>query len=111
MVTEPKIIQGEVWLATLDPTVGSEIKKTRPCLIVSPPEIHDYRRTVIVVPMTSGGFEAPYRIPVRFDGKSGLILPDQIRTLDRKRFIKRLGKIDPQTLTATLSVLRDLFAD
>jgi mRNA interferase MazF len=102
--------RGEVWLIALDPTLGSEIQKTRPCLIVSPPEMHDYLRTVIVAPMTTGARPAPYRIPVTFQGKRGLILLDQIRTLDRIRLVKRLGKISAATLALTLSTLQNVFA-
>ena len=105
------VVRGEVWLATLDPTVGSEIKKTRPCVIISPPEMHDYLRTVIVAPMTTGSKAAPYRIPLRFRGKSGLALLDQLRTLDKSRLAGRLGTIGPKTLQATLNALRQMFAD
>ena len=77
------VTRGDVWLAALDPTVGSEIRKTRPCIVVSPPEMHDYLRTVIVAPMTTGNRPAPFRIPVSFAGKNGLILLVQMRTLDK----------------------------
>jgi mRNA interferase MazF len=103
--------RGEVWLATLDPTVGSEIKKTRPCVIISPPEMHDYLRTVIVAPMTTGSKPAPYRISLRFRGKNGLVLLDQLRTLDKIRLSGRLGMIGPKTLQAMLNGLRQMFAD
>lgn len=103
--------RGDVWLATLDPTVGSEIRKTRPCVVVSPPEIHDYLRTVIVAPMTTGSRPAPFRIPVSFAGKNGLILLDQMRTLDKRRLAKRLGEIERRTLRAALARLRDVFMD
>lgn len=105
------VIRGEVWLAGLDPTVGSEIRKTRPCVVISPPELHDYLRTVIVAPMTTGSKPAPFRIPVGFQGKTGLILLDQIRTLDKVRLTRRLGTIDDKTLADTLAVLRELFAE
>ena len=105
------VVRGEVRLATLDPTVGSEIKKSRPCVIISPPEMHDYLRTVIVAPMTTGSKPAPYRIPLRFRGKNGLILLDQLRTLDKTRLAGRLGTIGPKTLQATLNALRQIFAD
>ena len=104
------VVRGEVWLAALDPTVGSEIKKTRPCVIVSPPELHNYLRTVIVAPMTTGSHPAPYRIPLRFNGKSGLILLDQIRTLDRKRLVKKVGAESAVALRAALSALQQTFA-
>ncbi len=77
--------RGEVWLATLDPTVGSEIQKTRPCVIVSPDELNAALRTVIVAPMTTGSRPAPFRVAVPFQGKSGLILAEQIRTLESAR--------------------------
>ena len=103
--------RGGVWLACLDPTIGSEIQKTRPCVIISPPELHDYLRTAIVAPMTTGSHPAPFRVPLNFEGKSGLILLDQIRTLDKTHLIRKLGTIDGKTLTATLAVLQELFAE
>lgn len=103
--------RGEIWLATLDPTVGSEIRKARPCVIISPAEMHDYLRTVIVAPMTTGSRPAPFRITVTFEGKKGLILLDQIRTLDKGRLAKRLGVATPKTLSAILAALQVLFAD
>ena len=105
------VVRGEVWLVTLDPTVGSEITKTRPCVIISPPEMHDYLRTVIVAPMTTGSKPAPYRIPIRFRGKNGLVLLDQLRTLDKTRLVSRLGTIGAKTLQATLNALRQVFAE
>lgn len=106
----PAIHRGDIWLAALDPTVGSEIQKTRPCVIVSPPELHDWLRTVTVAPMTSQGFPAPFRIPITFKRKNGLILLDQIRTLDKVRLVKKLGEVPAATLTATLTTLQDMFA-
>ena len=103
--------RGEIWLATLDPTIGSEIRKARPCVIISPAEMHDYLRTVIVAPMTTGSRPAPFRIALTFGGKKGLILLDQIRTLDQSRLAKRLGKITPITLSDTLATLQAVFAD
>lgn len=102
--------RGEIWLATLDPTVGSEIRKTRPCVVISPPEMHDHLRTAMVAPMTSAGRPAPYRVPVRFQGTDGLILLDQIRTLDQTRLVKRLGAVRSATLASTLRTLQDVFA-
>jgi len=104
------VTRGEVWLVTLNPTVGSEIHKTRPCVIISPPEMHDYLRTVIVAPMTTGARPAPYRIPLTFQGKRGLILLDQLRTLDKIRLVKRLGNISSTTLALTLETLQKVFA-
>ncbi|MBP9229691.1 MAG: type II toxin-antitoxin system PemK/MazF family toxin [Azonexus sp.] len=100
---------GEVWLACLDPTVGSEIQKTRPCVLISPAEMHDYLRTVIVAPMTTGSRAAGFRIPITFQGKSGLILLDQIRTLDKSRLVKRVGAVHPATLEKTLHTLQAVF--
>jgi mRNA interferase MazF len=104
------VVRGEIWLAALDPTVGSEIRKTRPCVVVSPPEMHDYLRTVIVAPMTTGSKPAPYRIPLRFSGKNGLVLLDQIRTLDQQRLVKKAGTVSAVTLGATLAALQQMFA-
>lgn len=103
--------RGEVWLACLDPTVGSEIQKTRPCLIVSPAEIHDHLRTVIVAPMTSGSRPAGFRVPVHFQGVDGLILLEQGRTLDKQRLVKRLGAVPESVLRQVLKTLRELYAD
>ncbi len=108
------VARGDVWLAALDPTVGSEIQKTRPCVIISPLEMHDHLRTVMVAPMTRGSRPAPFRIPVNFQGKNGLILLDQldqVRTLDKQRLVRRLSAVERRTLRATLARLRDVFAD
>jgi mRNA interferase MazF len=102
--------RGEIWLANLDPTVGSEIKKTRPCIIISPPEMHDYLRTVIVAPMTTGAKGAPYRVPITFSKKRGLILLDQTRALDKTRLVKRLGSAPARVLDVTLGRLQEIFA-
>lgn len=101
---------GEIWLAQLDPAAGSEIRKTRPCVVVSPPEMHDYLRTAIVAPMTTGSQPAGFRIALTFQGKPGLILLDQIRTLDKTRLLKRIGVLRPTTLTQTLQTLQAVFA-
>jgi mRNA interferase MazF len=107
--SENTVRRGEVWLAALDPTVGSEIKKTRPCVVISPPEMHNYLRTVLVAPMTTGNQPAPFRISLTFRGKDGLILVDQIRALDKQRLIRRLGTVTNNTLIALLGCLRDTF--
>jgi mRNA interferase MazF len=103
--------RGEVWLVALNPTIGSEIQKTRPCVIVSPPEMHDHLRTVTVAPMTTGSRPAPFRVSVSFQRKNGLILLDQVRALDKQRLVRRLGVVESKTLRATLACLRDVFAD
>jgi mRNA interferase MazF len=105
------ITRGEVWLATLDPTIGSEIQKTRPCLVVSPPEMNDRMPTIIAAPMTTGSRPAPSRILVRFQGRPGLILLEQVRALDKRRLIRRLGTIGRDTLSRTLTTLREMFEE
>lgn len=109
MVSRQAVKRGEIWLVNLDPTVGSEIQKSRPCLVISPPEMHDHLRTAIIAPMTTGSHPAPFRIPVHHAGKSGLILLDQIRTVDKARLTKRMGRVSPQTLTAVLAGLVETF--
>ena len=106
-----KVARGDIWLVSLDPTVGSEIQKTRPCVIVSPAEIHDHLRTVIVAPMTTGSHPAPFRVPLSFEGKKGLILGDQIRTLDKTCLVKHLGKVDKAALLGILAVLQETFSE
>jgi mRNA interferase MazF len=103
------VSRGDVWLVNLDPTVGSEIRKSRPCVVISPPELNDHLKTVIVAPMTSQGFQAPFRISLTFQGTTGLVLLDQLRTIDKSRLIKKLGRIQPKTLTTTLQKLKELF--
>jgi mRNA interferase MazF len=103
-------MRGEIWLVNLDPTVGSEIRKSRPCVVVSPSEMHDHLRTVIVAPMTSKSRAAPFRIAVAHAGQRGLILLDQIRTVDKLRLVRKLGAVSTKTLAATLDTLQELFA-
>ena len=103
------VSRGDIWLINLDPTKGSEIQKTRPCVIVSPQEMHDFLRTVIIAPMTTKGRQAPYRVPITYDGKKGLVLLDQIRTIDKGRLVKRLGAVSTKTLGASLNILQGAF--
>lgn len=103
--------RGEIWLVNLDPTVGSEIQKSRPCVVVSPAEINDALRTVIVAPMTSKGFAAPFRVPVTHAGTKGLIVLDQLRTVDKQRLSRKLGAVPAKTLSTTLKVLQETFAE
>ena len=103
------VSRGDIWLINLDPTMGSEIKKTRPCLVVSPQEMHDYLRTVIIAPMTTKGKSASFRVPITHDGKKGLILLDQVRTIDKARLVKRLGAVSNKTLAASLDILQATF--
>ena len=104
------VARGDVWLVSLDPTVGREIQKTRPCVVVSPPEINDHLRTVLVAPMTTGSRAAPFRAPINFNGKSGLVLLEQLRAVDTARLAKRLGAVDDETLTRSLAILQAMFA-
>ena len=99
-----------VVLVTLDPTVGREIKKTRPCLVISPDEMNDWISTVIVAPMTSKGRDYPSRVNCSFEGISGQVVLDQLRSIDKRRIIKNLGRIDKRTESKVLNVLADLFA-
>ncbi len=103
--------RGEIWLVALDPTVGDEIRKSRPCMIVSPPELNQHLRTVIVAPLTSKGFAAPFRVPVTHAGTKGLVVLDQIRAVDKVRLVKRLGAVSAKTLSATLSAMQEVFAE
>jgi mRNA interferase MazF len=100
----------DVYLVILDPTISSEIQKTRPCLIISPDEMNRFIKTVIVAPMTTRGKPHPTRVACKFQGKQGQIVLDQIRTVDKIRLASRLGKIDKHTRTEVLSILTEMFA-
>ena len=102
--------RGEVYLVELDPTRGSEIRKTRPCVVVSPDELNHHLRTVIVAPLTTGGHDYPFRVTARFGGKVGRVALDQLRTVDRERLRKRLGALPDGSLAASLGVLQEMFA-
>jgi mRNA interferase MazF len=101
----------EVYLVNLDPTIGSEIQKTRPCLVISPDEMNDYIATVIIAPMTTKGRKYPSRVNCMFEGKAGQIVLDQIRTTDKIRLIKKLGKINASEQIEVLEVLKEMFAE
>ena len=101
---------GDIWLAQLDPTAGGEIQKTRPCVVISPDDMNAHLRTVIVAPTTTGSRPARFRIALTFQGKQGLVVLDQIRTIDRVRLVKRLGALRPATLAATRQTLQAMFA-
>ena len=103
--------RGDVHLVRLDPTLGSEIQKTRPCVIVSPDELNAHLRTVIVAPLTSGGRAYPWRIRCRFQQRSGFVVLDQLRTVDRERLVKRMGTLPAQTLGEVLAALQEMFAE
>ena len=105
------VARGEVWLVALDPKVGSEVQKTRPCVVISPAEMNDYLRTVMVAPMTSKGRAAPFRVPLTFRRKQGLILLDQIRTVDKARLVRKEGAISGKTLSVALQTLQEIFVE
>ena len=100
----------EVWLVSLDPTHGAEIRKTRPCLVVSPDEMNQYLQTVIVAPMTTTIRPYPTRVPMRFQGKSGQAALDQLRAVDRQRLVRKLGTISPSAAQQTSAVLVEMFS-
>ena len=106
----PVVERGDVFLVDLDPTRGGEIRKTRPCVIVSPDDLNVHLQTIIVAPLTTGGHPYPFRVSCRFGGKSGHVVLDQVRTIDRQRLVRRLGKLTPKTLTDALNVLQEMFA-
>lgn len=100
----------DVFLIALDPTCGSEIRKTRPCLVISPDEMNNHIRTVIVAPMTTKGHPYPSRVPCSFQGKTGHIVLDQIRTVDKTRLVRRLGTVSAGVQHAVLKALQEMFA-
>jgi mRNA interferase MazF len=100
----------DVYLVNLDPTIGSEIRKTRPCLVISPDEMNRFIRNVIVAPMTTKGATYPTRVACKFQGRRGQIVLDQLRTVDQARLVRKLGKIDKHAQAEVLSILREIFA-
>src|SRR5664280_1514031 len=101
----------EVYLVNLDPTLGREIQKTRPCLVISPDEMNDHINTVIGAPMTTKGRDYPTRVNCQFEGKEGQVVLDQICTVDKIRLVKKLGKINAITQKAVLAVLMEMFSE
>jgi mRNA interferase MazF len=101
----------DVFLVNLDPTVGSEIKKTRPCLIISPDEMNRWIRTVIVAPMTTKGRHYPTRVMCEFQGKEGQVVLDQIRTVDKSRLVRKLGRLSQAEQGSVLAALAEMFAE
>jgi mRNA interferase MazF len=100
----------DIFLINLDPTIGSEIKKTRPCVVVSPDEMNRHIKTVIIAPMTSKGTDYPTRVACKFKGKQGQIALDQIRTVDKARLVRKLGKFSGETRSKIMSVLGEMFS-
>ncbi len=109
MVARGSVVRGDVHLVNLDPTTGSEIRKTRPCLIISPNELNQHLRTAIVAPMTTGGRAYPWRVPCRFQKRAGFVAVDQIRTVDTGRLTRRLGRLTPGTVTEVMRTLQEMF--
>lgn len=101
----------EVYLVNLDPTVGMEIQKTRPGLVISPNEMNRHLGTIIIAPMTTHGRDFATRVACKFQGKDGQVVLDQIRTLDKSRLVKKLGKIEKKTQTQVLAILQELFSE
>ena len=106
-----EIIQYDICLVNLDPTIGHEIKKVRPCLVISPDDMNDHIRTVIIAPMTAKSHKYPTRVSVTLENKKGWIVLDQIRTIDRGRIIRRLGHVNANTVTAVRNVIREMLVD
>jgi mRNA interferase MazF len=100
-----------VHLVRLDPTLGREIRKTRPCVVVSPDELNGHLRTAIVAPMTTGGQAYPWRVTCQFQRRTGFVALDQLRTVDAERLVRRLGRLSPETVTAVLRGLQEMFAE
>ena len=100
----------DVFLVNLDPTIGHEIKKTRPCVVVSPDQINRHIQTIIVAPLTTKGRAYPTRVACKFQGKAGQVVLDQLRTVDKARFVKKLGRLDAKTQIKVLHVLQQMFA-
>ena len=106
-----EISQYHIYLVNLDPTVGHEIKKTRPCLVVSPIEMNRNLKTVMIAPMTTRSHEYPSRVMLRFEGKQAWIVLDQIRTVDRARLVKELGKLDSRHVRKVKDIIREMLVD
>lgn len=110
MVTQECVSRGDIYLVALNPTRGSEIRKTRPCVVVSPDELNAHLRTFIVAPLTTGGHPYPFRVRCSFDDKDGHVVADQLRAVDRERLVRRLGSLSETTLNELLAVLQAMFA-
>jgi mRNA interferase MazF len=110
MVAAKAVKRGDVHLVDLNPTRGRQIQKVRPCVVVSPDELNRHLQTHIVAPLTTGSHQYPFRVPCRFKGKVGHVVLDQVRTVDRDRLVRQLGRISPGTLKRVLTVLQEMFS-
>ena len=110
MMTERRVLRGDIFLVALNPTRGSEIRKTRPCAVVSPDELNPYLRSFIVAPLITGGLPYPFCVRCKFGGKDGHVVPDQLRAVDREGLVKRLGSLSETTLAELLDILQAMFA-
>lgn len=111
MTTAKPALRGEVYLVGLDPTLGSQIRKTRPCLIVSPDELNRHLRTAVIAPMTTAGQAYPWRIACRFQQRAGFVALDQLRTVDQVRLVRRLGRLASVTVATVLQCLQEMFTE
>ena len=111
MVTEERVSRGVIFLVSLNPTRGSGIRKTRPCVVVSPDELNAHLRMFIVAPLTTGGHPYPFRVRCRFENKDGHVVADQLRAVDRDHLVKQLGRLPETTLNELLRVLQAMFAN
>ena len=111
LVTEERVSRGDIFLVSLNPTRGSGIRKTRPCVVVSPDELNTHLRTFIVAPLTTKGHPYPFRVRCRFENKDGHVVPDQLRAVDRDHLVKQLGRLPETTLNELLRVLQAMFAN
>lgn len=107
----PPVRRGDVFLVSLDPTVGREIRKARPCVVLSPDELNRSLRAVIVAPMTTGGHPYPFRVTCRFQKKDGFVVLDQLRTVDVQRLVRRLGRLSQPAISASLGILQEMFTE
>jgi mRNA interferase MazF len=103
--------QYDIFLISLDPTIGHKIQKTRPCTIISPDEMNHYIQTIIIAPMTTQSHAYPTRVPVRFQNKNGWIVLDQIRTVDKRRLIRKLGRLNQKTIRRLKVVIKEMLVD
>jgi mRNA interferase MazF len=111
VAAQAAIRRGDVFVVALDPTMGREIKKTRPCVVLSPDELNRHLETVIVAPMTTGGHVYPYRIACRFQKRDGYVVLDQLRAVDTHRLVRKLGRLSSQAIASSLSVLQEMFTE